>query len=234
MRKIDKISITDKVVEELSTLVKSGEYQAGDKLPTEEALRNTLGVGRSTVRESLRILQTLGLVEIRPGRGAFVLDNSNYTNKMVHDWFSENKTQVEDLMDVRLAIETMAITLAIKKGKPEQIAKIRAIHESFKDSIDKGNNIELARLDDAFHAAIMEATNNPYLVRMGFLVSESLIEYRKRSFAVSENIVHALAPHEEILTHIIRKEEQAAVKAMQSHIACSLEDMMNLINGGEQ
>ncbi len=229
MKRIDKISIIDEVVKQISELIRSGEYQKGDKLPTEEALKNNLGVGRSTIREALRVLQAYGMVEIKPGRGAFVLDKSDYNNKMIRDWFMEKEDELHELMEVRLAMETAAISLAVERGSPEQLERINKIHQKFKKSVEKNNNIELAALDDAFHKAIIQAANNRYLERIGGLISDSLIEYRKRSFSVAKNVIHALDPHEEILGHIKEKNKQAAIHAMEKHIAISLDDIKSVL-----
>jgi len=67
--RIEKISITDQVVKRIEELIRSGEFAVGDKLPTEMELREQLGVGRSTIREAFRVLQAIGLIELRPGRG---------------------------------------------------------------------------------------------------------------------------------------------------------------------
>lgn len=231
INRIDKVSITDQVVGELTNFIKNGNYEIGDKLPPEETLRKSLGVGRSTVREALRILQAMRIIEIRPGKGAFVLNSSSPTLKMVHDWFTENQTEIEHLMRVRLVIESLAVSLAISSGTEEQIGRIQHIHERFKQVYeeDRLNNFKLAVLDNDFHAAILAASNNPYVVRIGSLISEALVEYRKRSFAVVKNIVNALYPHEQILRFLLERNQKAAVAAIEEHIAVSLEDMLDVI-----
>lgn len=225
LKKIDKFSIIDEVVKRISDLVRSGGYSTGDRLPTEEAIRKELGVGRSTVREALRVLQAYGVVELRSGRGAFVRDKGDYTYKMVREWFMEKESELHELFEVRLAIEGAAIPLAIERGTRKQLDEIRKIHDRFRASVEAKNNIELASLDEAFHRAIVDAANNRYLSRINGLVSDALMEYRKRSFAVEANVINALGPHQTILECICAKDARAGVSALRHHIDVSLSDI---------
>ena len=231
LEKIDKLSLIDEVVKRISDLIRTGEYSAGDKLPAEEMIRKQLGVGRSTVREALRVLQAYGVVELRSGKGAFVQDKSDYTYKMVREWFMEKESELHELFEVRLAIETTAIPLAIERGADVQIERIQKIHERFQACVDAKNNIELAALDEAFHKAIVDAANNRYLSRINELVSDSLIDYRKRSFAVKANVMNALGPHQTIVDCICAKKADAGVSAMKHHIDVSLSDIYAVLGG---
>lgn len=70
--KIERTSLSDRVAEELQAMIRSGEYKPGDKLPTEGELMEKFSVSRITVREAVRKLRTMGLVEVRQGDGTFV------------------------------------------------------------------------------------------------------------------------------------------------------------------
>jgi GntR family transcriptional regulator, transcriptional repressor for pyruvate dehydrogenase complex len=83
----------------------------------------------------------------------------------------------------------------------------------------------MATIDESFHDAIMDASNNRLLKRTGKLLADALMEYRTRSFAVTENMTHAIIPHQRILDAIFAKNEKEAVAAMLEHLEISLKDM---------
>jgi GntR family transcriptional repressor for pyruvate dehydrogenase complex len=226
--KIEKISITDEVVKRIRDTIKSGDYAVGDKLPTEMELRDQLGVGRSTIREAFRVLQAIGLIELKAGRGAFVKGYNDTTYETIKKWFVEKEAELSELMEVRMAIEPLAVKLAIQRGTPKQIEQIREIHEAFRKAVERQDAIDLATLDESFHGAIVEASNNGLLIKIGRLIADAFVEYRTRSFAVTENVVHALDPHEKIISAIIRKDAKSAIAGIQKHLDVSLEDMVKV------
>ena len=229
MEKIERISVTDKVVSSICSLIKSPEYAVGDRLPPEMAMCEQLGVGRSTIREALRVTQALGLIEIRSGKGAFIRRQEINSAESLTEWFSVKEEEVAALMEVRMAIETLAAKLAVTRGSKHQIEKMQAVHRDFAEAVRSGDIIGMTKLDAAFHESIVEAGNNRLLMKIGLLLSDSFVEYRMRSFAVTENISRALVPHEKILDAIISKNASAAASAVLKHLESSLEDMNRVV-----
>lgn len=229
LAKIEKISVIDEVIRTLKEMICSGYFEVGDKLPAELRLSEELGVGRSTVREALRVLQASGQVELKVGRGAFVKCVTDTNYEMIKKWFVEKESELGQLMEVRMAIEPVALKLAIQRGSKKQLAQIRQIHEAFKKAIDNGSALDLATLDESFHDSIIAASNNALLVKIGQLMSDTLLEYRTRAFAVTENAIHAVAPHENIVNSIMNHDEKAAAIAIQQHLEISLSDMKEVV-----
>ena len=225
MKKIERVSVTDAVVESIRDLIAGDEFAIGSKLPTESEFCDKLGVGRSTIREAFRVLQAMGLVELRPGKGAFVRHKTMDGQETIRQWFSDNKTQVDELMELRMGIEPLAAKLAIARGSAKQLNQIRSIHLEFCKAVKENDVIKMATLDESFHDAIMEASNNRLLKKTGKLLADALMEYRTRSFAVTENMTHAMMPHQRILDSILAKNEKEAVAAMLEHLEISLKDM---------
>jgi len=225
MKKIERVSVTDAVVESIRDLIAGDEFAIGSKLPTESEFCDKLGVGRSTIREAFRVLQAIGLVELRPGKGAFVRHQKMDGQEAIRQWFSENKAQVDELMEFRMGIEPLAAKLAIARGSPKQLEQIRSIHLEFCKAVKENDVIKMATMDESFHDAIVEASNNNLLIKTGKLLADALMEYRTRSFAVTENMSHAVIPHQRILDAIIAKNEKEVVVAMLEHLEISLKDM---------
>ena len=225
MKKIERVSVTDAVVESICSLIAGTEFAVGNKLPTESEFCDKLGVGRSTIREAFRVLQAMGLVELRPGKGAFVRHKTMDGQETIRQWFSDNKTQVDDLMELRMGIEPLAAKLAIARGSIKQLDQIKQIHLEFCKAVEENDVIKMATIDESFHDAIMEASNNRLLKKIGKVLADALMEYRTRSFAVIENMTHAVIPHQRIMDAIFAKNEKEAVAAMLEHLEISLKDM---------
>ena len=98
MEPIKRVPIVSQVEESIREMIEKKEYKPGMKLPTEFEFCQTLQVGRGTVREALRLLQAKGLVEIKPGRGAFVAENEPAdANPVV--WLVQNEKELRDSID---------------------------------------------------------------------------------------------------------------------------------------
>lgn len=227
---IVKIPVTDQVVSNLKELITSGQFQVGDKLPTEKEICSRLKVGRSTVREAFRVLKALGFVEMIPGRGAFVAKTSDDETNNAASWFAENEVQINDFMEVREAIETLAVKLAIPRITDQQMREMEAIHQGFEKAAQENNVIQLISYDEAFHKTIVDATGNKLLIGIYEKVAEAFSEYRANSFSVKKNAKNALQPHRNILDAIKRKDADGAVREVSNHIGISIADITNVIN----
>ncbi len=234
IRKIERVSITDQVVKELLSLIMSGDFKLEEKLPTESELCNHLGVGRSTVREALRVLSATGMIELRPGKGAYVVSNKKNSIISIQNWFTEKHAELDELIEVRMAIEPLALKLAIRRASNEEIQQIIAIHDAFTDAVKTYDNIELATLDESFHNAIVEASGNRLLIKIGRLISDPMMEFRLRSFGVKKNIDHATEPHGEIAKSMLNRDEIQGSLAMIKHLDIAREDMNLVVNSSKE
>lgn len=225
MRSIERISMTDEAVKQIRQELLSGKYKIGDRLETENELAKELKVGRSTVREALRMLKALGFIEIRQGKGAFVVKISEDSDEKIRDWFSRNKIKLTDFMEVRMSLEPLAVRLAAERADDEQIRKIDQILVAFENATATGNALDLAASDEAFHSAIAEASKNTLLIMIDQSIAEFFREYRVRSFAVKENAKNALEPHRRIVKAIKERDAVAGMREMTKHLEISLEDI---------
>jgi GntR family transcriptional repressor for pyruvate dehydrogenase complex len=233
VRKIERVSITDEAVKRIKSFIMDENLESGSKLPTEAEFCEMLGVGRSTIREAFRVIQALGLIDVQHGKGTFVKRKTEEESlDKIRLWFMEKESKVNKVMEVRMAIKPLAIRLAIQHGLKEQIEQIVEIHEDFSVAVSNNDIIVMATLDEASHSAIVEASDNPLLTKIEKLLSNSLIEYRMRSFAMKKNTMHALKSNQYILDALLSKNEKAAEKAVQEHLKISLEDITELLEEG--
>ena len=143
MDTVEKVSVVQQVEQRLREYIAESDIMVGDKLPTEKQLCENLGVGRGTVREAIRMLQAQGFVEIRPGRGAFVLQKREAQKEDIVNWFCNNEYGVRDLLDIRVALEPLAVKLAIQRCSDQDVARLKAVHDQ---SIKAGAAKDMAAL----------------------------------------------------------------------------------------
>ncbi len=225
MKAIEKVSITDQVVREVREMCLSGELAEGEKLPTEKQLCETLNVGRSTVREAFRVLQAMGLIEMRPGRGAFLRTRNPDDQNAIARWFRDHEIQLHDFMEVRMALEPLAVRLAIEKGSPQDLGAIEAIFDNFETAQESGDVAGMVVADEALHNAIAEASHNQLLIMLSRNIAHAMTEYRTRSFAAEKTGGNALEPHRRVVEAIKRRDIKDGEKQMKNHLHISLRDI---------
>ena len=231
MQPITKVSITDKVVEAIKEYIITGNYSSGDKLPSENGLSQQLQVGRSTIREALRILQAMGYVDIQHGRGAFVAQPRDITASIAKNWFSVNNYKIADIMEVRLAVEQMMAKLCATNMTDNELASLMEIHENFAQAIHTGQINQIIMFDEYFHAGIAKGSHNPLFITINSQISDALRSYRAHSYSIPENRTHAVKPHQDIIQALVRHDPAEASEAMEAHILIALEDMSLLVQG---
>ena len=162
MKEIQRTSVTDAVVDSIREMIESGQWAVGEKLPPEAVLCEELKVSRTCVREAIRTLRALKYVDLRPGKGAFVED---FRKKQAEEmWRGTNDVKLCDLVEVRGALESLAVGLAVERASEAQIAELSKIHESFVEA-DVGHDMDrLMMLDELFHTRIMSYTGNSLLI----------------------------------------------------------------------
>lgn len=226
MRAIEKVSVTDLVVKEIEEMCFSEDLTIGDKLPTEKELCDTLNVGRSTVREALRVVQAMGVIEMRPGKGAYLKSKTKRDDHTsIAEWFREHKIELQDFIEVRLSLEPLAARLACERASDEEVAEIVEVQRNFEQAQKERDVVKLAIADEALHDAIARATHNTLLIIVNKNVADAFAEYRTKSFAEESTAGNALEPHRAIVEAINGRDADRAEREMRRHIEISLRDI---------
>lgn len=224
MKAIERVSIVEQVIESLKAYMEENELKPGDRMPTEKEICDSLGVGRSTVREAYRMMKAMELVTTVQGKGVFVSERKHKVFQE-YDWFSRNGESVVDYMEVRMAIEPLAVRLAVERGSEGDRKRLFRLHQMFLSALEEKNAVKLAAYDEAFHRHIVDMTGNQLLIRIEDSIVECLKEYRIRAFGIEENQIHALEPHEGILEAFRRQDSQLGMQVMIEHVKISLDDV---------
>ncbi len=225
MNAVQKISAVQQVEEKLREYLQEDSVKVGDKLPTERELCEVLNVGRGTVREAIRVLQAKGLVDLQAGRGAFVARKSETANEDLANWFRTNEVEVRDLIEIRNAIEPLAVRLAVMRMSDKELSKLIAIHTQSQIAAENNDAPALATLDEKFHACIIEGSHNKALVDINRIIMLNLANFRGKTFTIPANVHNFIPAHTSILNAIRARDTAAADTAMRLHLEAVATDL---------
>ncbi|WP_028549049.1 FadR/GntR family transcriptional regulator [Paenibacillus sp. UNC451MF] len=174
MKKINKLRMHEMVADELKTFIRERDLKQGDKLPSAEAIMKLLGVGRSSLREALRYLEATDVVEVVNGKGIYVKEAAQY-QMSAKIKVEDEKSALLQLMEVRRALEVLAVQLAAQRSTAEDIEEMRYYLHEIETTEGPGSSVA----DMKFHQAIYKAAGNPIL--------QSLVESVWEMFSVFWN-----------------------------------------------
>jgi len=204
-------SVSNRVLNKIKEALINGELKPGERLPSETELMSYFNVGKSSVREAVKMLQALGVVETRQGDGTFIRQEpvSDTANSLVFQLILEQGTSKE-LLDFRVMFEIAYTIMAMRNATPEDIKEIERTISNLEYSIIKG--AQKAEDDLAFHLAILKSTHNNYVI----LVGETILQLFKASIKVSmKNIPEtAVKDHKKIFKAFCDRDEEKLKKAI--------------------
>lgn len=218
MESVKRVPIVQQVVENIKSYLFSGGVQVGDKLPVEKVLCEQLGVGRGTVREAFRLLEATGYVELRPGKGAFAARTSEIALEDIVAWFTEHEVETKDFIEVRMAIEPLAVRFAIERCSDDEIEKLRHIHKKFIDAVKSRDVSKIVIYDEKFHSSIVEYSKNKLLISISKQVEKNMKNFRSRTFFITQNADNAIEPHEKILKAFENRDAKQGEQSMKEHL----------------
>ncbi|MCX5779394.1 MAG: FadR/GntR family transcriptional regulator [Firmicutes bacterium] len=210
--------IYEEIVEQIKQLLTRGDLRPGDRLPAERDLAESLGVSRASVREALTALETMGILDIRPGEGTFIRHTSNAeTFESLTLLLTMERTPEAHLMEVRRILETEAAALAAQRATSEDLEKIAASLMVMKNADSIQTAVEA---DVRFHYAIAEATKNTVLLRIMNTVADLMHQTfrQEREKLYAELGPRVLSEHEAIIAAIQSRNPEEAWAKMLEHI----------------
>lgn len=213
--------IPEEIVQQIKSLIKDGKLQPGEKLPPERTLADLLGVGRSSLREAINILETLGFIETKKQKGIFVRSvSSPIISDPLRQILEEDRSKLSELYELRKDFELASIYMAAKLRTKTDLARIRKFLKRMEED---SQNSHLSLSDDVgFHMAMAQATHNFLRVHilknifdvaadyMGLIV-QKLIEEKTSIFKV-------LDQHKRIFQAIQKKDQEGARTLMDEHL----------------
>lgn len=195
------LPLREVVFNTLRDAILKGELDPGEHL-MEVQLANRLGVSRTPIREAIRQLETEGLVVMTPRKGAVVAE---ITQK-----------DLTDVLEVRKALEELAVELACSKITAEEVEKLKECDERFCKALDKNELTVIADMDEQFHDVIYEATGNKRLIQLLNNLRQQMYRYRLE-YIKDDKQWDVLREEHKRLVKAIEEKDIATAKAVTGH-----------------
>jgi len=233
MRPVARTSLSDEIITQILDLIKRNVLAPGDRLPPERELCKRFGVGRSSLREALRSLSAMGILDGRVGEGTFVNDNNQFLQKALQWGMLLDRKKVQDLLETRLMLESENAFWAAERAGEEDL---RAIEEALVDMKQALNDrAQFLAADLRFHLQIAEATQNTILASLLEATRGYLQEWIERSLAeptrADARARLSLEQHGRIVGALRAGDGQVAREAMRDHLLSSGEDLKVQVEG---
>jgi len=226
MQKIIESS-TDKVISYILNGIKTEKLKPGSKLPGQYKIASELGVARGCVREAMQALKIVNIITILHGKNAFI---NNLTPELIISPIKIsiplNQKYLKDLTNLRINLESMAITSAIKKLTLEDIKELEKII-NLMEFYKTGEQLEeYLKNDLAFHLKIFEIADNP-LNKVIYEFVDSCI--RLNRFFTIVDIQGHFNRHKKIFERIVEKDIKRALKQSSKNYNISLKSQINIL-----
>ena len=204
---IKKTSLSEEVAKQLQHQITSGKYTLGQKLPCEPKLMEEFGVGRSSVREAVRVLANTGIVRVQQGVGTFV----EFKNGATVPWYERlRNAKGYELNEVRQLLELKIAEKAALNRTTKDVATMKKLLQKRYDAAMKNNPDECIDADIRFHIAIAEATKNDILADLYKTIAAQMKRSFKEVYHDTGVFLSRHAEHTALLKSIIDKNPKKA------------------------
>lgn len=210
-------NLYSKIVDDIRLSIRNGDLKVGDKLLPERELAIHYDVSRVPVREALKILEFLGVIEQVRGKGVFIKKiEMKQVLSHIDFMIKDPEAALVDLFEAREAIETQAVYLAAIRHTEEDLALLQEAVIEMQINIELGKEVEKASVK--FHTAVIAASHNQVLITINDLLSDLLSLSRQYSLKDPKRHTIALNYHRNIFIAIRDKDPEKAKALMYEHL----------------
>lgn len=213
---VKNTKVYEVIMEQIKDIVKKGELKSGDRLPSERELADKLEVSRTSVREALKALTMLGLIESKHGEGNFI--RSNFEDSLLEPLsilFLLIGSKNEDIIELRRILEPEAAALAAENITESELRELKEIMEELNNSLDGEISAEL---DKKFHYKIAQASGNHLISTIMFSISSLIEKYIDSSHIHDMNKQVVKIQHEEIYMALESQDPKRASECVKKHL----------------
>lgn len=217
VRALPRTTLTEAAFEQLIEYVVKGTWKAGDRLPPERELCQQFGIARTSLREALKAMELVGMLDSRVGDGTFVCPRSEFLSRpLLWAFTGTDHEELVEIMEARALLEENIAGLAAERGTKEEITQIEDAITQMRDAIAAGTSI--LDSDMRFHLAVATAAHNEVLrnaVQLLRNITRQWLMYKVQMPNVASSV---LKRHEAIYRAIASRKPNAARLAMRKHL----------------
>jgi GntR family transcriptional regulator, transcriptional repressor for pyruvate dehydrogenase complex len=232
IRPVSRATLPQEIVKALTDLIMKRVWKPGDLIPSEKELAIRFQVGRSTIREAVKSLVVLGVLEARAGEGSFVREPTSELLSGGFRWgLLLSEGNLDDFVDVRVLIEVECARRAAANKTDNLISELDAtIEEMRSEPMDHGAFMES---DTRFHLAIAHAARNPIFETVGSTIQSIVRIWYPKTYYIPETKGRTVAEHRAIAHGVASGDMDAAGKAMRAHILAAARRLRTLLPSKE-
>jgi GntR family transcriptional repressor for pyruvate dehydrogenase complex len=218
-------SLSFLAAEAIRERIEAGELPPGARLPSERALTEQLGVSRTSLREALKMLESMGMVEARSGRGRFVVQytDDRASIDLVRTWLHAHREDVQHLNVIRTAIEQLAIEAMPAADRARVVEKLRPNLAEAQDAVRRADSVRAAQLDSEFHRTLCGVTGNRPLQALAFGLIDAAQQAATAVYAVPDAARNSLRQHAALIQSLANGNVRAAQRLLREHFARSIQ-----------
>ncbi len=216
-RPLEKTNLSDDLTDRIAEMIRSGTYRPGDRLPAIMEMARTFGVGHPTVREALKKLEALGIVEIKHGSGVYVRQDQDtllLTNPVYSGMIS--KKMLLDLIDARIPIEMTAVERAATQARTEHLDRMRALLDQAEQHLD--DITVLSPTNMAFHREIAVASGNTVLAQLQEVLGNLFQQEQRLILDIFGSREQDHREHVQIFEALQQRDVRLACERMRAHL----------------
>jgi GntR family transcriptional repressor for pyruvate dehydrogenase complex len=216
--RIERKRLSDQIIDQLIAMVADGKLKPGDKLPSETALMEQFGVGRSSLREAIGALSLIGMLTVRPGHGTHVAPSvgESFPKPLRWGMFVSWHEKLHEFIEARISLEQTLVGMAAERATEADIAEIlRGLNLLKSSKLSKRRAIQA---DLVFHMAIANASHNSVLTRFLEELRQPVKNWMEQKASLFGGYDSVFEQHELIYNAILARNPERAQKAMREHL----------------
>jgi len=235
LAKIKRKTVVAQVMENIRQLIASGQFKSGDRIPTEGELAERLGIGRSSIREAIKVFNYLGVLDSQTAKGTFVCDRASISVEALTWSILLGRDDYQDLIDMRGAIEMWSLVLLAElyardpQAAAEPVAALERQLERMRRAVASGVREELAGADYDFHAAAIAGCGNRLFSAIYGVLRAFMYEEIEKSHQDFSDISTIVQEHEEFLKALRSGDPLTAQRTVRAHIASIKKRLRNVL-----
>ncbi len=222
LKLIPRTTLSEQVAGQIGDMISSGQWKTGDRLPSESELSENLGVSRSTIREALKSLAFIGLIQMRTGLGTFVAGGApKFIDHLLAHGVLNTEKDLTDLIDARMALETELVTLCVQRATDQELELLEQLIRKMEKTLH-GSGREFLELDLQFHLSIASYSKSQVLAQLLRTIRILLQEFIEKSAQMPGDCDLAYTGHLKIFESLRQRSCGKARAAMRAHLQDSL------------
>ena len=216
--RIERKRVTDQIIDQLIAMISEGKFKPGDKLPSETALMELFGVGRSSLREAVGALSLVGMLTVQPGHGTHVAPSAGEHSSRPLRWgmFVGWREKLHEFIEARIALEQTLVGMAAERATEAEIEEIRRAHNLLKASKLTRRNAIQADLD--FHVSIANASHNSVLARFLEELRQPVRNWMEQKASLFGGYDRVYEQHDAVFNAILNRDPVRAQRMIKEHL----------------